>query len=355
MHVVAITKPEHFQSVAANWEQVYGDDPEAQIFLSHQWLRTWLSFVGSGWLILAAKPCASASDYFGFFPLRVRRGTQGTADGGTRLVAAGSRTADFTGFLCPPDVELGVARAFGAALMRFSANRIDLDNLLVSDRRLVEMLSAAQKAGGRIGHRRGTDNGDGIDLSIAPFTRLPSSWEELLNSSMSSNSRQKARRFLRKLDDGTELSVTHASAETRERDILILCRLWLDAWASRKGAAAARKGDFIRHTLAGFHRSGVMDICVLWRGDRPLAAHALYIDRRKRALHFSVGACDKTVQSPPPSFLLHCYSLRKAIADGFTLYDFMRGDEPYKASFATETRRVRHVSIERPMPAPTNP
>ena len=42
---------------------------------------------------------------------------------------------------------------------------------------------------------------------------------------------------------------------------------------------------------------------------------------------------------------LHAWSIRYAINEGFTRYDFLRGDEAYKYSFGAENRRLVNLHI----------
>jgi tetratricopeptide (TPR) repeat protein len=54
---------------------------------------------------------------------------------------------------------------------------------------------------------------------------------------------------------------------------------------------------------------------------------------------------DETFDGPPPGLVLHAYSIRHAISNGFTTYDFLRGNEPYKYSFGARERRIRCVRV----------
>lgn len=342
MWVEAIDDIAAFRASRPAWEALYARDPDGQIFLSHRWLETWFTFAKPRWLVLTARPARGSGDPLGFFPLRLRRPARPGA--APTLVPAGASLADYTGFLCAPEAEAEVARAFGQALPRLGL-RADLDNLLLSERRFASFTRAAAATGARVTDRPGTDNHDGIDLSTAPRAALPGDWETFLETRMSANSRQKARRFLRRLDGDPALSVRSATGASLGRDLGILMALWETAWASRKGDNLARVARTIRQGVAAFHAAGLLDLRLLWRDGTPLAAHALYVDPVRRALYFSVGACDKTARSPPPSFLLHCEALRRAIAEGYRCYDFMRGDEAYKFSFCDDSRRLRHVSL----------
>ncbi|MGH6929426.1 MAG: GNAT family N-acetyltransferase, partial [Dongiaceae bacterium] len=91
--------------------------------------------------------------------------------------------------------------------------------------------------------------------------------------------------------------------------------------------------------------SGSLLLPVLWQGDRPVAALAILVDATKRAYHFFIAGRDKTFEGPPPGLTLHAHSIRHAIANGIGLYDFLRGDEPYKYSFGVEERRIQYIRV----------
>jgi tetratricopeptide (TPR) repeat protein len=55
---------------------------------------------------------------------------------------------------------------------------------------------------------------------------------------------------------------------------------------------------------------------------------------------------DETFEGPSPGLILHAHSIRHAIQNGFTEYDFLRGNEPYKYSFGVKERRIRCVAID---------
>jgi CelD/BcsL family acetyltransferase involved in cellulose biosynthesis len=184
-----------------------------------------------------------------------------------------------------------------------------------------------------------------VDNTIAPFVRLPASWDEYLATRLGRNARQKARRFLNRLDAGGPLAVTHATPQTVERDTRILETLWTDNWGARKGDDLPKLRAFIRRGGPAFVGRGAGDIPILWHGDRPIAVHLLWLDPVRRTQSFAFGGRDRSVTSPPPGFLLHCYSIRRAIRERLEIYDFLRGDEDYKYVFGVEERRLSRFII----------
>lgn len=330
------------------WQDLYSADPEAQIFLSFDWLHPWLRLVRNNWFVLLAWKDRDGGELAGLLPMRFSDGN-GSDESRRIILPAGAPAADFTGLLCRPEAEDHVVRALAGALLQIGGReRIEFPNMHISRRRLAMFASSCSKLGARVSERRPAKDRNGVDNSIAPFTRLPESWEEYLATRMSANSRQRARRCLKLLDAGQELSVHHATSDTLERDISILIALWSATWDDRKRAELGRMQRLLKRSLTDYVHAGTTDLCSLWRGNEPLAVHALYVDRIKRSLSFSIGGRKEGVISPPPSFLLHCYNIRRAISEKYVLYDFLRGNERYKYSFCTEHRLLHHLVIQLP-------
>jgi len=55
MHIDVIDKFSEFDARRHNWDKIYASDPEAQFFLSWQWVAEWLTTYRTIWFILAAK------------------------------------------------------------------------------------------------------------------------------------------------------------------------------------------------------------------------------------------------------------------------------------------------------------
>ncbi|MBX9775792.1 MAG: GNAT family N-acetyltransferase [Xanthobacteraceae bacterium] len=67
-----------------------------------------------------------------------------------------------------------------------------------------------------------------------PYAELPNDWNRYLEG-ISTNTRQKIRRFLRQVESSEEFRVTCADRDTVDRDIKMLLRFWAIKWAPRKG------------------------------------------------------------------------------------------------------------------------
>jgi CelD/BcsL family acetyltransferase involved in cellulose biosynthesis len=183
---------------------------------------------------------------------------------------------------------------------------------------------------------------DNIDLGVSPYVDLPDSWDSYLAGTLSQNTRQKARRFLKKVDE-RELRVTQADVCTIERDLRILLDFWSARWGERKAEKLPAIIRSMQQMLMRSFVSGHLFLPVLWKEDRPLGALACLTDPVKRVFLFYCCGRDETVTSPPPGFILHAYTIRHALSQGYRVYDFLRGNEPYKYMFGAKERHTRSI------------
>jgi CelD/BcsL family acetyltransferase involved in cellulose biosynthesis len=343
MIVDVIDNFEDFKKVNDNWDCVYDADPEAQFFLSWTWLSEWLLTVRRHWFILAAKPAADAS-YVAFLPLRLRTKLKPGSGFFNEISMAGNSGADYTGLLCLRGSQYQAIPALARFLKTLNWTRLRLDNIRISEERLRLLLAHFPERAFTIAKAERTNKADHVDNCICPLLNLPDDWDGYL-SALSANTRQKIRRFLRMVENDNKFRITHAQADTLERDVDTLLKFWSARWGLRKGD---RLNAMLASSRTILHRcfdNGCLFLPILWHEEAALAALAIYVDRCKASLLFFMGGRDESVQSPPPGLILHAHSIRYAIANGFSSYDFLRGNEAYKYSFGAEERRIHCLVI----------
>ncbi len=333
-----------FEQLEAEWNAVYAADPEAQYFLSWGWLRQLFADEAHNWCVLAVKRRQGASGYVAFFPLRRRvRFSKSAQRFYTEIQMAGSISwADYTGFICHPDHEAAIGE-FGAWLKAAGWRQLTLKNFRASQPRLDALMSALEDTDFQRDDRERIGEVDKIDLLLCPYVELADDFDAFLTEKLSSNSRQKVRRFLRKIDQSDELKFTEARPETVERDIEIIVNFWRKKWAERKGAELDELASKYRSILLQAWADNALFLPMLWRGSQPLGGLGSFIDKQKKALMFFVAGRDESCNEPPPGLVLHAHSIRWAIANGLRTYDLLRGDEPYKYSFGASDRRIKYV------------
>ena len=349
MHVDVIEGFAALDSVRDDWEAVYAADPEASVFMSWRWIADCLATHRSVWLILAAKPTPADDRYVAFLPLRMQVRFHPTCGFINELSLAGGGYSDHAGLLAHPAFESAAVAALGDHLRKkLHWARLTLANLWMSDRRRRLFLSGFDAH--RFVHKDITyiDPVTQTDNNVCPSVALPSDWDAYLGS-LSANHRQKIRRGLRKVDAAENYAIMPADAETWGDDIDALLGFWKAKWAGRKGAKAEAIINRNRAMLSRCAHNGTLFLPVFRHrdaeGDRAVAALAILVDPVKKAMLFFIGGRDETYAEAPAGYLLHAYSLRHAIAQGFSTYHFLLGNEPYKYVFAAQEQRLKACSV----------
>ena len=344
MHVQFVEGWDDFNRLRSEWDAIYEADPEAHHFLSWQWLSDWLNGHRSSWFILAAKRDEADTDYVGFLPMRNYLKFDKENGFYNEISLAGAQYSDYTGILVRPEFETEALRAF-ARYVKLELNwaRFSLDGLMISDRRRRAFLSVFDKpkfTSTSIDYRMS----DGTDNSICPSVTLPPNWDDYL-ATLSSNNRQKIRRLMRKVDASKECRIELADAQTYDRYLKVLLDFWKIKWAPSKGEKTNSIVECNHDMLIRCAEHGTLLLPVFFEGDRPVAALAIVIDTCKRSLLFLITGRDETYTAMPAGYLLHAYSIRHAIAHGFTSYDFCKGNEDYKYLFGARDRHLNPVAV----------
>jgi tetratricopeptide (TPR) repeat protein len=329
---------QEFAAIRDNWDRVYRNDPDAQFFLSSAWLSQWLAMLVGPWFILAAKP-RDSNDFVAFMPLRTRLRERKHGDLCNEINMAGNYQADYTGFICLPEFDRSAIPAFAKYICNLHWARIHLENIRTTESRLRLFFGGFPQGKFGIKAQDRINKRDNIDNCICPFACLPDDWGGYLET-LSANTRQKLRRFLRQVEGDSNFHFTRSTADTIERDVNILLQFWASKWGPRKGN---RLNNILRSNFEMLTRTfhnGTLFLPVLWHSNKPVGALATFVDADKKAFLFYMAGRDETFDTPPPGLVLHAYSIRHAIAHGFHTYDFLRGNEPYKYSLASGERRI---------------
>ncbi len=344
MHVQFVEGWDDFNQLRGEWDTIYEADPEAHFFLSWQWLADWLTVNPTPWFVLAAKRDEISKGYVGFLPMRNQLRFDKDVGFFNHVTLAGAQYSDYTGILVRPEFETEALRAFARYVKReLNWARFTLENFMILDRRRRIFLSAFDKP-------KFTQDpidyhtSDGTDHSICPSVNLPLNWDDYL-ATLSTNNRQKIRRLMRKVDASKECHIELADAQTYDRYLKVLLDFWKIKWAPSKGEMASIIAARNYDMLIRCAEHGTLLLPVFFDGDRPVAALAIVIDTCKRSLLFLITGRDETYTAMPAGYLLHAYSIRHAIAHGFTSYDFCKGNEDYKYLFGARDRHLNPVAV----------
>jgi CelD/BcsL family acetyltransferase involved in cellulose biosynthesis len=154
--------------------------------------------------------------------------------------------------------------------------------------------------------------------------------------------RKHLRRLQRTMLDSGRATVRHVTSETQlARGFDILVRLHNERWRRRNVRGAfedPRFERFHRDAAAGLLAEGALEFSWIEIDGRPVAAEYLLSDARGRYAY--QGGIDPDALDLEPGRLAAIVMLRQAIDEGCAFYDFLRGDEEYKAHLRAEPRSI---------------
>jgi len=341
-----IERVDHFECLRTAWDALYLRDPEAQFFLSWTWLAGVLRAHPGQWVVLVVRD--RDGRYLGFLPLRRKIvWSQRHEKLRNELEFAGRLFwADYGGILCDPDVDEAVLQALAAHLKQMQWSHFSLKGFRISDRRCQLFQQALADERLTIEPKTALINDGRTDNLVCPYIDLPATFEAYLTDTLSSNTRQKVRRFLRRVESSEDYRISLTSRETAARDLETLERLWHAMWSPVKGSKADRLAAAYRAIIAQGLSDDSVHMPILWHRDAAIGVLASFVDWTKSRILFFVTGRDEAFQEVPVGLVLHAWSIRWAIEHGLNTYDFLRGDEPYKHSLgATGSVRLEYFLI----------
>lgn len=345
MQVDVITEIEELEKLRADWDRLYQEDPEAQLFVSWNWLVPYMSHYKGDWFVLAARAGAPDTPYVALLPLRMRaRMNKTTGLFFNEINMAGNNAADYTGAICAPEHAEKALQAFGRHVAQMAWSRLNLENLRMSKERIFAFIGQFSRDTFALDEFSRVNAADNVDNCRCFAAALPGSFDAYLDSVLSTNTRQKLRRFLRKVASG-ELRITRADPTTYEGDIEAMLEMWRIQWGARKHERLQAIMSTNRRVLRDSFNAGTLFLPMLWQGERLLGMLAVFVDPVKQSLLFFMAGRDATAGSIPVGLILHGHCIKLAIENDFATYDFLRGDEPYKFAFGVTESRVNCAMI----------
>ena len=317
-------KIEWIKDVAAagdDWSRLA--EASGNVFATPEWAAAWLRHLGAGhepWIAVARDDDGQAR---AIVPLTVRR-ERGLRTAG--LLGAGP--ADELAPICAPaDAELA-AEAFGAALRERGRDW----SLFVG---ATMPTGWGERLGGRVRERE-----------ASPVLRLDGIGFDEFLAARSRNFREQVRRRERKLAREHELAFRLTTDPARlgeDLDTLIALHdaRWEGGTATFRGPFRDFHRDFARSALErGWLRLWIADL-----DGRPAAAW--YGLRYGGDEWFYQSGRDPELERTSVGFVLLAHTVREAADDGVSTYRLLRGDEGYKARWASDDPGLETVVLVR--------
>jgi CelD/BcsL family acetyltransferase involved in cellulose biosynthesis len=190
-------------------------------------------------------------------------------------------------------------------------------------------------------HRRRTVNCWRIEL--------PATWEEYLDSLGKTHRRQMRQIDQQSLRSGRAVMRFAASPEEFERGWEILVDLHQRRRQSlgQPGCFASPQfAAFLREAADGLFREGALDLGWVEIDGKPVAAE--FDPLGDRVTYSYQSGIDPDALDQKPGHIAHLAILRRAIESGQRAFDFLRGDEVYKARLRGEPRPLLDLRLAPP-------
>ncbi len=347
MQVYCLSTLDELTPYADDWDRLAAGVP----FRSWAWLSAWWRSYGrrghgkpSGPQLFVLCVFDHSDRLVGLAPWYLAGGgPQGRV---LRWLGSGEVCSDYLGILCRPEVQYSVTQALADYLTEdawenaFDRPRWDLlqlDGVDAEDLAVGELI------------RHLADRGCTVHRRTGPACwriELPDTWQQYL-ATLSKSHRKKLRRLERDwFQAGRAVlhSVERAAELDRAMEVLVDLH-------QRRRNALGEPGCFASKRFAAFHREVMPEM--LRAGQ--LQLHWLELDGRPAAAEYHLGAAgvvyayqsglDPGLLDEQPGRLAILATLRRAIEHGYRTFDFLRGDEPYKAHFRARPRRSLVIRV----------
>ncbi|GAC1580959.1 MAG: hypothetical protein NVS3B7_15780 [Candidatus Elarobacter sp.] len=325
MKLERISTLEALDAERLRWETLERCDPYATVFTSWRWLRAYLPVRRHRWSILVAH---DEGEPVAYLPI-ARSGSALYRE----LQLGGSPFADYTGMVALPSHQDFAIAAFAEVLEREPWDAFSATD--VSDPRIGLLLQRLAEHGLKM-----ESSGETRCLSCA----LPATFEEYAANQMSAKTRVNSMRVERRLAEAlADFRVTEPCDGDIDQHIEAMIVVNHKRWGGSLTSARRRFGTLFRNA----YHAGLLRMVVYWDGVKPIAGAAAFVDGLRSSFGLYMIGFDESYEKLSPGKGIVTRSIRMAIDAGFERFDFLRGDEPFKARYATDVLVTQHYRLTR--------
>jgi len=335
LRVETLTSSDALADLGGSWNALAGD----VTFRRWEWLETWWRHYcreGMELFVLAVRD--GDGELVGLAPWYIDRSAR--AGRVVRFLGSGEICSDYLTLLTARHCGPAVARRVATWLADEGADHwdlIELEGVAANDETL-ETLAVALKAKGHTLHRR--------ERVGAWRVELPDSWADY-TSRLSKSRRWKVKTVEKRyFDCGRTVCKSVGNEDELPRGLAILRDLHQRRRASLGDPgcfASARFDRFLTEVARRFLALGELRLHWIELDGRPVAAQIDFISGGTY-YHYQSGIAPDA-NADMPGWLIQIASLKGAIDDGLHAYDFLRGDEPYKASWRAKRQPLIELRV----------
>ena len=317
-----------FDAAAGEWERLLSQSVANSPFQTLEWQRVWMSEVGDGASPQILK-FVDGQETLGMASLR--------RDGDTMTFVGDEDLCDYNDFVVLPGRERPFFDALLDYLEQSGWSDLHLFSLSGESPTLTLLPEAARS--------RGCDV-DIVQQEVCPGRQLPGEWEEYV-AGLSKKHRHELRRKLRRLDTAEGVR-WYSLKDTQEVDAAMGDFLQLLAMSGHDKAEflTPQREKFFRSLASSLSREGLLSLFFMEiQGSR--VASAMTFDYGGSRLLYNSGF-NPEFGYYSVGLLLKALSVKSAIEDGKSYYDFLRGNERYKYHLGGIDKPIFNMVVTRP-------
>ncbi len=319
-------RAETFESLAAEWDDLFGRASHPHIFLSYTWQRVWWDrFSGTADLHLLA--FRRNGDLVAIAPLMLQDGRL-THLGGTDLV-------DYHDVLLCDVAPAELVDTLTASLADLpSWTELDLQSIPEWSPILAELPGAAARHGWSV---------EVLDEDVSPGLSLPDTWEEYL-AGLGRKRRHELRRKQRRLEAAGEVEhLVYATPDETADRLGEFIRLHRMSTPEKAEFLTPEREAFFRAVTAELAPRDMVRLYFLHLNGEPVATSLCFEHAGTRLVYNS--GFDPKLRSLSVGVVNHAMVVRRSIAEGIKFVDFLRGNERYKYDLGARDRRLHRVVV----------
>jgi CelD/BcsL family acetyltransferase involved in cellulose biosynthesis len=328
--VIEIIDDDALVHLAEEWDDLLAHSEAPTVFLTWAWVCSWRETLGSEQRLLIATARRPADGLLvGIAPMTVERRVDGRLlrYRALQFAGAGAADSDHLDLIIRTGHEQVAAPLWSAIIEIGGWDVFALDGLRPGSR-LASLMSLHPGYKARYIERR-----------QCPLLTLPDTWEEYATS-LGSNLRRNLRRYARKLDlESTEPVTQHTVVRPAEVDRTIreLASFHVEAHVAAGTESSFAGDDVIQFHLLVAARFLDLGMLRLHRLDvgTSIAAIDYCFSYGNVVSSFQTGYDPRWSRYGPGRRILG-HSIKAAIEEGATHFDFLRGDEEYKQAWGAD-------------------
>lgn len=322
MRVQTLTSEAAFRDLQEEWLQLLSQMPFQSVFFTPQWQATWWRHCGAGHQLHLLTMRSETGELQGLAPLMIAQ----HPDAPARLQCIGDlEICDYLDLLIAPAHQREVSQAFVTYVVDQLGSDMEfwLPNLarwsptpmLLQDGLAAHGLSVEVK-----------------QIETCPSILLPETWEAYLGT-LRGKDRHEMRRKMRRAEAAVALEYTTAtdlaSLDANLETFFMLHRL--SRQHDKRHFMTEDKAAFFRDMAHQLWPQGWLEVACLHADGVPVASLCCFTHNATYAAYNASYHPDYGHLSA--GIMLFANRIRSAIERGFTWFDFLRGDEPYKYRF----------------------